>query len=274
MSQAPNDIELIRITPDENEPRLLGLKYVIGGIGLKLVNHSSETEVQLRSNDGPHPQVELIRQFYSHPETVDLSTNTALLYIDHARHAIRDEGADNRAAVVNKMLMGAWATAYESTIDANTDIDLAQRSLEARYAFALTEAMDANDPQRDIVLSCVIDELSLAESPSLVTHPRQENIVSITNSTRSALGPLSRSINQITLARAKHDIGQPSSVKDHLEIAKELLDHSRESLSLDPHGMTADRILRDATQKLYDEINYFESIYSSESATTTPQRAA
>lgn len=242
MTKTLNDIEHIQVTPDEHEPRFLGLKYIIGEVDLKLSAYDSRTEVILSTNtDELHPQLELLYRLHEQPGHMD--SRTALLYAENARYAIRDENADCRAAVINKMLMGAWLSAYELLEGKNVSRDLAKRSLDAQRAFHITEAMNANDPQRNIALQCVVDELLLSESV--------------------AFGPLSRATNRITLARAKHDLNAEKAT-NYLAQARASLDLSTSTIDHNAQGMHSDRIIRDTTQKLYDEINYFNCLYQME----------
>ena len=293
MKEMPVDIRQIRVKPDAENPRFIGLSYAVGETGMRLHSLGDEsTDIEVITHGELHPQVKDIRAYFSNPKKPDLGISRvtgepreltelfALALANHAVYSVRNEETDPRAVVINKTLIGPWLTVFESMTGNHSHDEQLQRGIDAQLALALTSAMypqddsvtDLRNTDRELILEYVIADLKTVTNTDFST-TNKDSPVNI-NDRHTKPYPMSTAVNLLALARATHDLNKTDQTSIHLESARKLL----ESLQIEEVSSIvgsddqpeAQMLLESCISKLFEEIDYFKYVYENEAKAATP----
>ena len=294
MKEMPVDIRQIRVKPDAENPRFIGLSYAVGETGMRLHGLDDKaSSVEVVTHGELHPQIKDIRAYFSNPKKPDLGISritreprelTKLFTLELANHAVysvRNEETDPRATVINKALIGPWLTVFESMTGDHSHDEQLQRGIDAQLVLALTSAMypkddsdtDAGKTERELILEYVIADLeSVVNTDFSITN--KDNPINI-NDSRTKPYPMSTAINLLALARATHDLNKTDQTSTHhLELARKILESVQIEEVISVVGSDdqpeAHRLLESCISKLFEEIDYFKSVYEHEARDSTP----
>jgi hypothetical protein len=295
MREVPIDIKQIRVEPDIENARFIGLSHAVGEAGMRLhgLDDDKSPSIEVVTHGDLHPQIKDIRTYFSNPKKPEIGiirvpgkppeSNElfALAFANHAVYSVRNEEVDPRATVINKALIGPWLTVFESMTGDHSHDEQLRRGIDAQLALSLTSAMypgensdtDVQKTERESILKYVIADLESVMSTDF-SSTNKDQLTNI-NARHAKLYPMSMAVNLLALARATHDLDKTNQTSIHyLRLARELLESMQietvSSVVGSDDRLEAKRLLGNCISKLFEEIDYFKSVYEHEARDSTP----